>query len=87
MNYIKNIIANVKNTFTNMDLNILKILKLGLKLCFILMLISTYILYIYLSIKTQITYKIGISLFRTSTCFICAFIAFSVCFNKIKKDI
>lgn len=87
MNYISSFIKEIKSVFTNMDSDVLKILKIGLKLCFVLILISTYILYIYLSVNTQITYNIGISLFKSSTIFICSFVAFSICFSRIKSNI
>ena len=50
MNYLSNIIANTKKIFTNMDLDVKRILHNGLKLSFILILISTYILYILVNI-------------------------------------
>lgn len=87
MNYILSLLNNVKKMFQNMNEDILNILKIGLKACFILVLISTYILYIYLSQNSQYIFNIGISLFKSAISFICCFVAFSICFNKIKSDI
>ena len=87
MNYLSNIIANTKKIFTNMDLDVKRILHTGLKLSFVLILISTYILYIYQSVNTQAAFNIGISLFKSGISFIFSFIIFSICFSKIKFEI
>jgi len=66
--------------------SIIKIMKHGIRFSFILMLIATYILYIYKSINNFEIFYIGISIFKSSLFFLVSFIIFGLSFNKIVKE-
>ena len=66
--------------------SILKVLYTGLKICFVLLLISTFILSLYHSIHNFELFYIGMSLFRTSLFYIAFLCICSIGIDTIKKD-
>ena len=70
----------------NINTSILKVLYIGLKVCFVLLLISTFILSLYHSIHNFNLFYIGISLFRTSLFYIAFLFICSIGIDTIKKD-
>lgn len=78
----------LKNSFKNFDKITNKILKSGLKFCFILCIISVFILLTYnLIFNTPILYYIGINLFKLSLIFGIEFIICSFVTDGIKKQL
>ena len=78
---IKLIISN----FKNINKSILSVLYIGLKICFILLLLSTFILSLYHSIHNLSLFNTGISLFRTSLFYITFFVMCAIVIDTIKK--
>lgn len=72
--------------FKNINSSILKALVVGLKICFILLLFSTFILSLYHSVHNINLFYIGISLFKTSLFYIAFLIICSIGIDTIKKD-
>ena len=70
----------------SINTSILKVLYIGLKVCFVLLLISTFILSLYHSIHNFNLFYIGISLFRTSLFYIALLFICSIGIDTIKKD-
>ena len=70
----------------SINTSILKVLYIGLKICFVLLLISTFILSLYHSIHNFNLFYIGISLFRTSLFYIAFLFICSIGIDTIKKD-
>ena len=70
----------------SINTSILKVLYIGLKVCFVLLLISTFILSLYHSIHNFNLFYIGISLFRTSLFYIAFLFICSIGIDTIKKD-
>lgn len=70
----------------SINTSILKVLYIGLKVCFVLLLISTFILSLYHSIHNFDLFYIGISLFRTSLFYIAFLFICSIGIDTIKKD-
>ena len=69
------------------DTKVQKIMKFGIKFNFVLTLISTLILSIYItSNPTSDIYTIGSLLLKSSTMFIVIFIIFGICFNQLLKE-
>ena len=78
----------LKNSFKNFDKITNKILKSGLKFCFILCMISVFILLTYnLIFSTPILYYIGINLFKLSLIFGIEFIICYFVTDGIKKQL
>lgn len=78
----------LKNSFKNFDKITNKVLKNGLKFCFILCIISVFILLTYnLILSTPILYYLGINLFKLSLIFGIEFIICSFVTDKIKKQL
>ena len=75
------------NEFKNIDSSILKVKNTGMKICFILLLLSTFILSLYISIHNPILFLIGLSLFKSSLFFIVFFIICAYSIDIIKKDL
>ena len=85
---INNFISMIKNTFYNLDKTALHILKLGLKFCFILCIISIFVLLSYHFISLNlILFEIGLSLFKFSLIFAIEFIMCAIAADKIKKQL
>lgn len=78
----------VVNMLISIDENIKKIMRLGIKFCFLLIAISCVILITYeLFYSSPLFYYVGIYLFKDSFLFLCSFLAFGIVFDKIKKDL
>ena len=78
----------LKNNFKNFDKITNKVLKNGLKFCFILCIISVFVLLTYILIfKASYLYYIGINLFKFSLIFAIEFIICSFVVDKIKKQL
>ena len=71
----------------SINTSILKVLYIGLKVCFVLLLISTFILSLYHSIHNFNLFYIGISLFRTSLFYIAFLFICSIGIDTIKKQV
>ena len=84
MNLFNKLIVLVKT----LDFKVKKIMNIGFKFSFIIMLISTYILYTYkLSNSNPNIFYIGLSLFRSALSFGVSFFIFGLSFNTIKKQL
>lgn len=75
------------NKLKNIDSSILKVKNIGIRICFILLLISTFILSLYISIHNPLLFLIGLSLFKSSLFFIVFFIICAYSMDIIKKDL
>ena len=80
-------VNTLKDTIKNLDSKLIKIMKTGFEFSFILILIACYILTGYQYSNNSSLFYIGISLFKSAICFGVAFFIFTICFNKIKKEI
>ena len=81
-------IRNIINTFENLDKLTKKIMKHGLKFCFILGLISLIILITYnLSYTIPTLFNIGFILFKLSLIFGVEFIICGFAVDKIKRQL
>lgn len=81
-------ISKMLNIFNSIDENNKKLMKKGIKFCFSLAIISIITLLVYQLIYSSIyLYYIGFYLFKNSILFGCAFFAFGLAFDKIKKEI
>ena len=69
----------------NLDMKVLKLLKIGFISSLVLALISSLILVIYNTYYIPDTFYIGISLFRTSLTFAVMFLICAIGFDTIKK--
>lgn len=79
---IKNIITN----FNKINSYILKVFYIGLKICFVVLLLSTFLLSLYHTIHNFDLFYIGISLFRTSLFYIAFLFICSIGIDTIKKQ-
>ena len=77
----------ILNKFKKMDSSILKVKNNGLKFCFMLLLISTFVLSIYLNVHNPALFLVGVSLFKSSLFFIVFFIICALAIDTIKKDV
>ena len=77
----------VINNFKKMDASLLKVKNNGLKFCFVLLLVATFILSLYLNVHNPALFLIGVSLFKSSLFFIVFFIICALAINTIKKDV
>lgn len=78
----------LKNLFNNLDTLDLKIMKIGLKFCFVLLLIALAILLLYLFfVHTVFLYNLGLALFRLSSYFSVEFIICGIVADMVKKQI
>lgn len=81
-------INNIINSFKNLDKLVKKIMKIGLKFCSILGMISLIILVTYnLSFTIPIVFTIGLILFKLSLIFGVEFIICGFAVDRIKKQI
>ena len=63
------------------------IMDTGIKVCFVFVLLSAFILSLYISTNhSQVLYNLGVTLFKTSTTFIVIFFICGVVFSRILKD-
>ena len=79
---MKSIISNLKH----IDSSINRVCNNGLKFCFVLSLIATFILSIYLSIHNPNLFYIGISILKSALFFMVFFIICTIATDTIKKD-
>ena len=77
----------ILNEFKNMDKKILHITKLCLNFCFILLILSTALLFTYIIDSTPTLFYVGISVFTSSLYFIVISLICSLSFNKIRKEL
>ena len=79
---MKSIISNLKH----IDSSINRVCNNGLKFCFVLSLIATFILSTYLSIHNPNLFYIGISILKSALFFMVFFIICTIATDTIKKD-
>lgn len=85
---IKQMIEILKNTVTNFDEKILRILKIGFRLCFGIAIVSVIVLIIYLFFVHSIfLYQIGLMIFQISLCFTAEFIVSAIAVDTISKQL
>ncbi len=85
---INNFVSMIKDTFVNLDKTALHILKHGLFFCFILCLVSLFILLLYKFFTlSYLMFYIGLSIFKVSIIFSIEFIICAIAADKIKKQI
>ena len=78
----------IKCLFNNLDKTDLKIMKIGMKICFAILMISIMLLCIYLLfIHNLFLYKLGLSIFRLSTYFAIEFIICGIIADIVKKQL
>ena len=78
----------LKTLFDNLDKTDLKIMKIGIKICFVISAISIILLSIYLIFAHSIfLYNLGLSIFRLSTYFAVEFIICGIVADVVKKQI
>ena len=83
----KQMMEKIKNIFKNLDKKIVKILKYGLKFCFLIAILSVCILTTYLFfIHNEYIYKIGIAVFQMSLYFAVYFITSAITVDSIQKQ-
>ena len=84
MNFLNKIII----LFNELDKKGLKIMRNGLKACFIILLTSIFILFTYLFLNDDVfVYQFGIMLFQLSLYFAIDFIVAGIVVDTIKKQI
>lgn len=84
MNFINMLIDNLKN----MDVKISKLMKFGFTFCFVLLVLSLFILLTYKLLYSHPNlYYIGFSLLKSSLVFAITFFACGIGFNSIKKQL
>lgn len=77
----------LKNIFDNLDQTDIKIMKIGIKICFVILMFSILILSLYLLfVHNVFLYNLGLSIFRLSTYFAIEFIICGVVADRIKKE-
>ncbi len=85
---ITSFISMIKNIFKKLDKTALCVLKHGLHFCFYLCLISTIVLFVYLSFKLNpFVFDLGFMLFKLSIIFAIEFIICAIAADKIKKQL
>ena len=82
------LISKLKNYYNTLDFKVNKIMHIGFKFSFIIVLIATYILYTYQSKNNNPNiFYIGLSLFKSGLTFGVTFFIFGFSFNTIKKQL
>ena len=83
-----NFIHNIKETFKSLDKKDLKIMRNGLKFCFIILLLAIAILVTYLFFMNSIfVYEIGILVFKLSLYLAIDFVVAGVVVDSIQKQL
>ena len=77
---------NLKKIFNNLDTTDLKIMKIGIKVCFIILLIAILLLSLYVCLHNILLYNLGIAIFKLSTYFSIEFIICGIVVDKIKQQ-
>ena len=79
---------NIKNLFNNLDKLDLKIMKTGLKFCFLVLIFSVFLLYMYLNVLHSIfLFNLAIAIFKLSTYIAIEFVICGIVVDTIKKQI
>ncbi len=77
-----------KDLFDNLDKTDLKIMRIGIKFCFGILIIAIILLILYLSfIHTIFLYELGLAIFRLSTYIAVEFIICGFVADRVKKQI
>ena len=79
--------VNFKKAFENFDKTDLKIMSTGIKICFVILLFSIFLLSVYMCSHSLFLYNLGIAILKLSTYFIVEFVVCGVVADKIKKQI
>lgn len=80
-------LKNILNNFRNLEIITYKIMKKGIKYCFILCIISCIVLLTYQNLLTSPNiYYIGLALFKLSIYFMVDFIVCGFVVDNIKKQ-
>lgn len=78
----------IKNLFDNLDKTDLKIMKIGIKFCFGILLIATALLCVYLFfVHNLFLYNLGLIVFKSSMYIAMEFIVCGVVADKIKEQL
>ena len=78
----------IKNLFKNLDKTDLKIMKIGLKISFFIIIFSVFLLCIYLEfIHSIFLYNLAIAIFKLSTYIGIEFIICGIVVDTVKKQI
>lgn len=78
----------IKNLFYNLDKTDLKIMKIGLKICFGILIIAIFLLSFYLFFSHRFFfYELGISILKLSTYIAVEFIICGIVVDKLKKQL
>lgn len=78
----------IKNFFKNIDKLDLKIMRCGLKFCFLILVFSILLLISYLTFSNNLfIYNLGLSLFKLSTYFGIEFIICGIVVDSIKQSL
>ncbi len=78
----------IKCLFNNLDKTDLKIMKIGMKICFAILLVSILLLFIYLLfVHNSFLYNLGLAIFRLSTYFAIEFIICGIVADIVKKQL
>lgn len=77
----------VLKCFNSMDKKIVKIMVYGMKISFVILLVSIYILAIYIHSGVPVAFYMGKGLFETGLFYVTACVIMAICFNKIKDDL
>ena len=88
MDKIKNILKfnYLKNLLTNLDKTDLKIMRLGLKICFGILFFSVLVLTYYLKATHNFfLYELGLTIFKVSTYIAVEFVICGIIVDTIKK--
>ena len=84
----KQMIKKIKDIFNNLDKKVIKILKYGLKFCFLIAIISIIILATYLFfVHNIIIYEIGILVFQISLYYSVYCIVSAITVDSIQKQL
>ncbi len=76
----------ILNNLKNVDKKIIKVMKNGIKISFIICIIASFILSVYNINNNPSIYYIGISIFKSGLFYIATIIMCGIAFNKIGTD-
>ena len=79
---------NIKNLFNKLDKQDLKIMKNGIKICFLILMLSVFLLYMNMEFLHSIfIFDLAISIFKLSTYVAIEFIICGIVVDTIKKQL
>ncbi len=79
---------NIKNLFNKLDKQDLKIMKNGIKICFLILMLSVFLLYMNMEFLHSIfIFDLAISIFKLSTYVAIEFIICGIVVDIIKKQL